>query len=53
LATSRQRLAQHGENILHLSGMDFPAWQTPADALQYAAVKLFLNSAKRVSLVLN
>jgi serine/threonine protein kinase/tetratricopeptide (TPR) repeat protein len=47
LATSRQRLAQQGENILHLSGMDFPAWQTPADALEYAAVKLFLNSAKR------
>jgi non-specific serine/threonine protein kinase len=47
LVTSRQRLAQTGENVLHLSGMDFPTWETPADALEYAAVKLFLNSAKR------
>ena len=49
LVTSRQRLAQSGENILHLSGMDFPDWETPEDALQYASVKLFINSAKRVS----
>jgi len=48
LVTSRQRLAQVGENILHLSGMDFPAWETPEDALEYGAVKLFMNGAQRV-----
>jgi predicted ATPase len=48
IATSRQRLSQAGETLFHLSGMDFPDWETPEDALEYAAVKLFMNSAKRV-----
>jgi hypothetical protein len=48
IATSRQRLSQTGETLFHLSGMDFPDWETPEDALEYAAVKLFMNSAKRV-----
>jgi serine/threonine protein kinase/tetratricopeptide (TPR) repeat protein len=47
LATSRQRLDQAGESLFHLYGMDFPKWETPADALEYAAVKLFMNSALR------
>jgi predicted ATPase/tetratricopeptide (TPR) repeat protein len=47
LVTSRQRLDQQGETLFHLSGMDFPAWETPEDALEYAAVKLFMNSATR------
>lgn len=47
IATSRQRLAQSGETLFHLSGMDFPEWETPEDALKYAAVKLFVNSAQR------
>lgn len=47
LATSRQRLSQPGEALFHLSGMDFPAWETPEDALNYAAVRLFMNSARR------
>lgn len=47
LATSRQRLSQAGETLFHLSGMEFPTWETPEDALEYAAVKLFLQSAKR------
>jgi predicted ATPase len=47
IVTSRQRLNQEGETLFHLSGMDFPKWETPADALNYAAVKLFMNSAKR------
>ncbi|MCI0710998.1 MAG: protein kinase [Chloroflexi bacterium] len=47
LATSRQRLTQPGETVFHLSGMDFPDWETPEDALEYAAVKLFMNSAQR------
>jgi predicted ATPase/tRNA A-37 threonylcarbamoyl transferase component Bud32 len=47
LVTSRQRLNQLSETIFNLQGMDFPAWETPADALEYAAVKLFLQSARR------
>jgi predicted ATPase len=47
LVTSRQRLNQSGETLFHLSGVDFPKWETPDDALEYAAVQLFFNSAKR------
>ena len=28
--------------------MDFPDWETPADAMEYIAVKLFLQSARRI-----
>jgi serine/threonine protein kinase/tetratricopeptide (TPR) repeat protein len=48
LVTSRQRLNQMGETLYHLSGMEFPAWETPADAITYGSVQLFLQSAKRV-----
>ena len=47
LATSRIRLSQPGETLFHLSGMDFPDWETPEDALDYAAVNLFMSSAAR------
>jgi predicted ATPase len=47
LATSRERLNLGGEVLFALSGMDFPEWETPKDALEYAAVKLFVQSAKR------
>jgi len=49
LVTSRVRLALAGETLFHLSGIDFPTWETPEDAMSYAAVKLFLNSAHRVN----
>ncbi len=48
LATTRERLNVQGENLLHLQGMDFPDWETPADAQRYSAVQLFLQSARRV-----
>ncbi|MBL8134046.1 MAG: protein kinase [Anaerolineae bacterium] len=48
LVTSRQRLNQTGETVFSLGAIDFPDWETPADALQYAAVQLFLNSARRI-----
>jgi serine/threonine protein kinase/predicted ATPase len=48
IVTSRERLNLSGETLYHLEGMDFPAWETPADAMQYAAMRLFLESAKRV-----
>ena len=47
LATSRQRLNQSGETVFDLRGMDFPEWETPEDALQFAAVKLFVQGARR------
>jgi|GEM_PF-1229014 len=47
IVTSRQRLGLGTETVFHLSGLDFPNWETPEDALNYAAVKLFMNSASR------
>ncbi len=48
VTTSRQALRQTGETVFHLGGLDFPDWETPEDALQYSAVKLFIQSARRV-----
>ena len=47
LVTSRARLGVQGEQLYHLAGMDYPDWETPEDALEYSAVKLFLQSARR------
>ncbi|HLY26015.1 MAG TPA: protein kinase, partial [Aggregatilineales bacterium] len=47
IATSRERLNLGGETVFVLGGMDFPAWETPEDALNYSAVKLFVQSARR------
>jgi serine/threonine protein kinase len=49
VATSRQQLSQAGETLFYLSGMDFPDFDTLEDALEYAAIKLFMNSAKRAN----
>jgi predicted ATPase/DNA-binding SARP family transcriptional activator len=49
LATSRTRLNVEGEHRFHIGGMNFPEL-TPlasADASQYSAVELFLQSARR------
>jgi len=54
LTTSRVRLNVQGEYLFRLAGMDFPDWETPEDAADlegradYSAVKLFLQSARRV-----
>lgn len=48
LTTSRTRLSVQGEHLFHLAGMNFPDWETPEDATEYGAVKLFLQSARRV-----
>ncbi|MCI0710614.1 MAG: protein kinase [Chloroflexi bacterium] len=48
LATSREQLALREETRFRISGMDFPDWETPEDALEYSAVKLFVQSARRV-----
>jgi serine/threonine protein kinase/tetratricopeptide (TPR) repeat protein len=47
LSTSRVRLGVPEEHLFHLAGMEFPDWETPADALEYSAVKLFLQGARR------
>ncbi|HSR31205.1 MAG TPA: protein kinase [Anaerolineae bacterium] len=54
LITSRARLNVQGETLFHLAGMDYPEplpaaeAETPEGALDYSAVKLFLQSARRV-----
>ncbi len=47
IATSRERLNLSGETIFNLNGMDFPEWETPENAMEYSAVKLFLQGARR------
>jgi predicted ATPase len=48
LATSRASLNVQEEHLFHIAGMAFPDWETPEDALEYSAVKLFMQSARRV-----
>jgi serine/threonine protein kinase/predicted ATPase len=48
IATSRTKLNLQEEILFRVEGMDFPDWKLPADALEYSAVKLFLQSASRV-----
>jgi predicted ATPase/DNA-binding SARP family transcriptional activator len=48
LSTSRERLHLHGEQVYPIHGLEFPDWETPADAQRYTAVQLFLQSAWRV-----
>src|SRR5262249_12429302 len=43
-----ERLDIEGETILRLEGMDVPDWDPSADVAEYSAVKLFLQSARRV-----
>lgn len=49
LVTSRARLGIEGEQLFHLTGMDFPSWESPQDAAEYSTVKLFLQTAYRVN----
>ena len=48
VVTSRARLNVQSEQLFRLNGMDFPTWETLEDALEYSAVKLFLQGARRV-----
>jgi predicted ATPase/DNA-binding SARP family transcriptional activator len=57
MVTSRERLRLQEEQLFHIGGIDFPDWETvedpgavdlTKDALKYSAVKLFLQSARRV-----
>ena len=54
LATSRERLQLQEEQIFAIQGLEFPDWELVLpnshneDAASYAAIKLFIQSAKRV-----
>jgi predicted ATPase/DNA-binding CsgD family transcriptional regulator len=48
VVTSRERLNLSGETAYTISGMIFPDWETPEDALEYDAVRLFMQRAEQV-----
>ncbi|MAT96980.1 MAG: hypothetical protein CL608_07550 [Anaerolineaceae bacterium] len=48
LVTSRERLQLLEEQVYPIQGLDFPDWETPEEAMQYPAVRLFLQAAHRV-----
>ncbi len=48
LVTSRERLHLHGEQIFPLRGLTFPDADSVKPAVEYEAVKLFLECARRV-----
>jgi predicted ATPase len=48
LSTSRARLNVQGECLFHLEGLDLPDWEALEHTADYSAVRLFLQSARRV-----
>lgn len=48
VATSRERLHLRSEQLYPIEGLQFPDWETPADAANFTAVQLFIQSARRV-----
>jgi predicted ATPase/DNA-binding CsgD family transcriptional regulator len=48
LVTSREKLNLYSEVAFAIEGMEFPDRETPADSHDYSAVKLFMQSARRV-----
>jgi serine/threonine protein kinase/tetratricopeptide (TPR) repeat protein len=48
LVTSRERLRLQEETLFRIEGMEFPDWQTPEEALEYGATRLFMQSARRM-----
>lgn len=49
LVTSREKLNLHGETVVVLGGLDFPAAPLETVLEQFGAVKLFVQTAKRVN----
>lgn len=47
LVTSRERLNLSGETVFTLDGMDIPQTRDLAEALEYSALKLFMQAARR------
>ena len=48
LVTSRERLHLHEEQVYPIQGLEFPELEAFESAVEYTAVKLFLQSAQRV-----
>ncbi|MHB8629104.1 MAG: AfsR/SARP family transcriptional regulator [Aggregatilineales bacterium] len=48
VVTSRERLNLQEETLVRIEGMDVPASETSEGAAEYGAVRLFLQSARRV-----
>ena len=48
LATSRERLHLHGEQLYPVQGLKFPDSETPVDPTTFPALKLFIQTAKRI-----
>jgi len=48
LATSRERLNLQAETVLSLDGLAIPSHELERDAIEYSAVKLFLQSAAQI-----
>ena len=46
LATSREKLNLHEETIFRIEGMAYPPAHSEMDALEFSAVKLFVESAR-------
>ncbi len=47
VATSRERLGLTGETLLPLSGMDLPESTTPERAIDFSAIRLFVQAARQ------
>ncbi|MCB9433499.1 MAG: hypothetical protein H6668_16120 [Ardenticatenaceae bacterium] len=48
LATSRERLNAHAEDLFHLEGLPFPQEETAVSTTPYSAIELFVNRAQRL-----
>jgi predicted ATPase/DNA-binding SARP family transcriptional activator len=48
LVTSRERLQLTLEQVYPIEGLAYPEWDTPQDAAEYTAARLFLQSARRI-----
>ena len=48
LATSREKLNVSAEHVFLLGGMQIPSFEDLADALEYDAIQLVIQSARRV-----
>ena len=47
VVTSRERLQLRAEHLFAIEGLELPDWEAVEDALEYTAVQLFLQSARR------
>ena len=48
VVTSRERLNLRLEQLYPIKGLEFPDWETPEDAAEYTAPRLFIQSARRI-----